>query len=56
MENRACQTNLILFFDEITTLADKEEIIEFCKAFGFALCDFVIKNSVPYNINEAHFE
>lgn len=47
MENRACQTNLILFFDEITTLADKEEIIDLCEAFAFALHDFVIKNLVP---------
>lgn len=49
MENRPCQTNLILFFDEITILADKgncEEIIDFCKVFDFALRDFLIKNSV----------
>lgn len=57
MENRPCQTNLILFFDEITILADKgncEEIIDFCKAFDLALCDFLIKNLVLYDIDEAH--
>lgn len=56
MEKRACQTNLTLFFDEITTSADKEEIIDFCEAFAFALCEFVIKNFVPRDIHKAHFE
>lgn len=47
MENRPCQTNLILFFDEITILADKgncEEVIDFCKTFDSVLRDFLIKN------------
>lgn len=56
MENRACQTNLISFLDEITTLADKEGIIDFCKTFAFALGDFVIKNLVLWDIGEAHLE
>lgn len=49
MENRPCQTNLILSFDEIRVLADKgncEEIIDFCTAFDSALRDFLIENSV----------
>lgn len=58
MENRPCQTNLILFFYEITILADKgncEEIIDFCKAFDLALHDFVIKNLARYDTNEAQW-
>lgn len=57
MENRPCQTNLILFFDEITILADKgnrKEIIDFCKAFDLALRDSLIKNLALYDTNEAH--
>lgn len=56
MENTPCQTNLILFFDEITILADKgncEEIIDFCKAFDLALHDFLIKNLALYDTHEA---
>lgn len=57
MENRPCQTNLILFFDEITILADKgnsEEIIDFCKTFDLALRDFLIKNLALHDADEAH--
>lgn len=57
MENRPCQTNLVLFFDEITILADKgncKETIDFCDAFDLALCDFLIKNIVLY-IDKAHW-
>lgn len=57
MENRPCQKNLILFFDEITILADKgncKEIIDFCKAFDLALRDFLIKNLVLYDIDKVH--
>lgn len=50
MANRPCQTNLTLFFDEITILADKgncKEVIDFCKTFVSALRDFLIKNLAP---------
>lgn len=57
MENKPFQTNLILFFDEITILADKgncKGIIDFCKAFDLALCDFLIKNLALYDIDKVH--
>lgn len=60
-EERSCQTNLISFSDEITSLVDKvncTDIIDlgFYKALGLGSQDILIKKLALCNINKEHFQ
>lgn len=59
--SRSCQTNLISFSDEITSLVDKVNCIDiidlgFYKALGLAPQDILIKKLALCNTNKAHFQ
>lgn len=58
MENRACQTNLISFLDEITSLVDKgncKDVIYLgcCKRFDFVSHNLLIKKLALCDISGA---
>lgn len=60
MENRSCQTNQILFIDEITSLIDKGNYVEvicldFHKALDLLLHDILSKKLALCN-NKAHIK
>ncbi|CAM5112215.1 unnamed protein product [Natator depressus] len=58
VKNKSCQTNLIAFFDRVTSLVDREEVVDavyldFSKAFDTVLHDLLINKLGKYNLDGA---
>uniref|UniRef100_K7F1H0 Reverse transcriptase domain-containing protein n=1 Tax=Pelodiscus sinensis TaxID=13735 RepID=K7F1H0_PELSI len=58
VKNKSCQTNLIAFFDRITSFVDKEEAVDvvyldFSKVFDTVLHDILINKLGKYNLDGA---
>uniref|UniRef100_A0A8C3I187 Reverse transcriptase domain-containing protein n=1 Tax=Chrysemys picta bellii TaxID=8478 RepID=A0A8C3I187_CHRPI len=58
VKNKSCQTNLIAFFDRITSLVDKGEAVDvvyldFSKAFDTVSYDILINKLGKYNLDDA---
>lgn len=56
MENRACQTDLISIFDEITSFVDNGNCVDatdlgFCKAFDLMPHDMLIKKNYCFRMS-----